>query len=165
MTTRLAFLRTSAVLAKEIESTTRHEIRLKNGIVIAIHSNSFRSVRGRTLCACIFDEVAFWRDETTATPDAETYTAVLPALATTNGMLVGISSPYRRMGLLHAKHKRHWGVASDDTLVVQGSTSVQSHARPTSGRRPAGRRPNGSAARRNGPRSSAPTLRASLTTS
>ena len=31
------------------------------------------------LCACIFDEVAFWRDDTTATPDTETYTAVLPA--------------------------------------------------------------------------------------
>jgi hypothetical protein len=37
-------------------------------------------------------------------------------------MLVGISSPYRRAGLMHAKHKRHFGVDSDDTLVVQGST-------------------------------------------
>jgi hypothetical protein len=54
-------------------------------------------------------------------PDTETYSAVLPALLTTNGMLVGISSPYRRMGLLHAKHKRHFGV-DGDTLVVQGST-------------------------------------------
>jgi Terminase large subunit, T4likevirus-type, N-terminal len=118
----LAFLQKSDVLAREIESTTRHEIRLKNGIVIAIHSNSFRSVRGRTLVACIFDEVAYWRDDTTATPDAETYTAVLPALLTTNGMLVGISSPYRRTGLLHAKHKRYFGVDGDDTLVVQGSS-------------------------------------------
>ena len=43
-------------------------------------------------------------------------------MITTNGMLVGICSPYRRMGLLHAKHKRYFGVDSDDTLVVQGST-------------------------------------------
>jgi hypothetical protein len=118
----LAFLNNSPVLQKEIASTTRNEIRLKNGIVIAIHANSFRSVRGRTLCACIFDEVAFWRDDTTATPDSEVYTAVLPALISTGGMLVGISSPYRRVGLIHAKHKQHFATDSDDTLVVQGST-------------------------------------------
>jgi terminase large subunit-like protein len=118
----LAFLRNSSVLAKEIDTFTRSEIRLRNGITISIHSNSFRSVRGRTLCACIFDEVAYWRDDTTATPDTETYTAVLPSLLTTNGMLIGISSPYRRTGLLHNKHKQYFGVDSDDTLVVQGST-------------------------------------------
>jgi hypothetical protein len=118
----LAFLRASEVLAREVESGTRSEIRLRNGITIAVHPNSFRSVRGRTLCACIFDEVAYWRDDTTATPDAEVYTAVLPALLTTNGMLIAIGSPYRRMGLLHAKHKRHFGVEGDDTLVVQGTS-------------------------------------------
>jgi len=75
----MEFLRKSPALSREIANTTRNEIRLHNGIVIAIHSNSFRSVRGRTLCACIFDEVAFWRDDSTATPDAETYTAVLPS--------------------------------------------------------------------------------------
>lgn len=118
----LAFLNSSPVLQKEIASTTRSEIRLRNGIVIAIHANSFRGIRGRTLCACVFDEASWWRDDTTATPDTEVYTAVLPSLITTNGMLVGISSPYRRVGLMHAKHKQYFGVASDDTLVVQGST-------------------------------------------
>ncbi len=57
----LGFMRAPA-LAKEIESTTRSEIRLRNGITIAVHANSFRSVRGRTLCAAVFDEVAYWRD-------------------------------------------------------------------------------------------------------
>jgi phage terminase large subunit-like protein len=89
----LAFLQRSPVLKKEIASVTRNEIKLVNGIVIGIHTNSFRTIRGRTLVACIFDEVAFWRDETSAQPDVETYTAVLPSLATTNGMLIGISSP------------------------------------------------------------------------
>jgi hypothetical protein len=91
--------------------------------VIAIHANSFRSIRGRTLCACIFDEVAYWRDDQTATPDTETYNAVLPALLTTNGMLVGISSPYRRVGLMHAKHKQYFG-SNNETLIVQGPTLV-----------------------------------------
>ena len=35
----LGFLRASEALAKEIESTTAHEIRLRNGIVIAVHPN------------------------------------------------------------------------------------------------------------------------------
>jgi hypothetical protein len=118
----LAFLRESSVLRKEIAETTRSEIRLKNGIVIAIHANSFRSVRGRTLCAAILDEVSFWRDELSAAPDSETYSALLPSLLTTAGMLVGISTGYRRAGLMHQKHRDFFGVDSTDTLVVQGST-------------------------------------------
>jgi len=120
----LAFLQTSPVLRQEIADATTSEIRLRNGVVIAVHSNSFRSIRGRTLLGCVFDEVSFWRDDTTATPDTETYTAVLPSLATTDGMLIGISSPYRKAGLLHAKHKNHFAVAGDDVLVVQGSSKT-----------------------------------------
>ena len=32
---------------------------------------SFRTIRGRTLMACILDEVAFWRDETSARPTSK----------------------------------------------------------------------------------------------
>jgi hypothetical protein len=99
-----------------------NEIRLRGNIVISVHSNSFRSIRGHTLLACVFDEVAFWRDETSSEPDIEVYRAVLPALATTQGMLIGISSPYRRIGLLHQKHRDYFGVDDPDTLVVQGPT-------------------------------------------
>jgi terminase large subunit-like protein len=117
-----SFLTESPLLRQEIDTITRSEIRLRNGISIAIHANSFRTVRGRTLCACVFDEVALWRDEYSATPDVEVYTAVLPSLITTNGMLIGISTAYRRMGLLFEKHRDYFGVESADTLVVQGST-------------------------------------------
>jgi hypothetical protein len=92
--------------------------------VIAVHSNSFRTIRGRTLIAAIFDEVAFWRDETSATPEIETYRAVLPSLATTNGMLIGISTPYRKLGLLHQKYRDYFGVDHDDVLVVQGGAQT-----------------------------------------
>jgi hypothetical protein len=54
----------------------------------------------------------------------ETYRAILPALATTNGMLVGISTPYRKLGLLHAKHREYFGQDGDDVLVVQGGTEL-----------------------------------------
>ena len=98
-------LESSPVLSSLIDTVTADEIRLKSGIIIAVHTASFRTVRGRTLLACIFDEVAFWRDETGANPDLEVYRAVIPALMTTKGMLIGISSPYRRRGLLHDRHR------------------------------------------------------------
>jgi hypothetical protein len=93
-------------------------------IVIAVHSNSFRTVRGRTLVAAIFDEVSFWRDESSATPDIEVYRAVLPSLATTNGILIGISTPYRKLGLLYQKYRDYFGVDGDDILVLKGATQV-----------------------------------------
>lgn len=118
------FLEASPALAKEIVNIKRYEIELKNGIVIAVHSNSFRTVRGRTLVACVFDEVSFWKDETSATPDIEMYRAVLPALATPGGMLIGISTPYRKFGLLHQKHRDHFGVDDPGVLVVQGASKM-----------------------------------------
>jgi Terminase large subunit, ATPase domain len=120
----LAFLESSPILRQEVVNVTRSEITLRNGIVIAVHSNSFRTIRGRTLIACIFDEIAYWRDEASATPDVEVYRAILPSLATTNGMLIGISTPYRKLGLLHQKHKDHFGQDDHEVLVVQGSTAT-----------------------------------------
>jgi hypothetical protein len=118
------FLTESPALRREIESMNRSEIRLRNGTTLAVHANSFRSVRGRTLLAAVLDEVAYWRDETSATPDVEVYRAVLPALATTHGMLIGVSSPYRRNGLLFEKHRDYFGQDHDDILVVEGATSI-----------------------------------------
>src|SRR5262249_9331951 len=61
------------------------------------------------------------RDETSSIPDIEVYRALLPALATTGGMLVGISTPYRRTGLLYQKHRDFYGVDDPDVLVVAGN--------------------------------------------
>ena len=102
----LGFLGSSEILKREVASTTAHEIRLHNGVTIAVHANSYRTVRGKTLLCAIFDEAAFWRDSESALPDVETYRAILPSLVTTNGMLIGISRPYRKTGLLFQKHKR-----------------------------------------------------------
>jgi hypothetical protein len=48
----------------------------------------------------VFDEAAFWREETSSSRDVETYRAVLPALASTGGMVIGISSPYAERGIV-----------------------------------------------------------------
>lgn len=116
------FIEASPLFMQLVDCVLAHEIRLKNHIVISVHPSSFRSVRGRSLLCAIFDEVSFWRDEASALPDLETYRAVLPALATTNGMLVGISTPYRKLGLLFQKHRDHFGVDDDAVLVTQGAS-------------------------------------------
>ena len=102
--------------------TTAYEIRLKGNIVLSIHSNSFKLVRGRTLLAVVLDEVSFWQDDSSSNPDTEVYKAVRPSLVRTGGLLVGISSPYRKVGLLHQKYKSSFGVDDDDVLVIQAAT-------------------------------------------
>ena len=74
------------------------------------------------MLACIFDEVAYWLgDETSAAPDTEVLTAVLPSMSA-GGLLVALSSPYRKSGLLYDRYKAHFGVDGNGVLVVQGST-------------------------------------------
>ena len=120
----VGFVEASEALRHEVRAITAHEIRLANDVMIGVHVNSYRTIRGKTLLGVVFDEVSFWRDEASATPDVETYRAVMPSLVASNGMLIGISTPYRRTGLLHAKHRDHFGVEGDDVLVVQGDSAT-----------------------------------------
>jgi len=119
----VAFLTESPILRNEIESITQHEVRLKNRIIIGVHTLSFRSIRGRTLLAVVSDETAYLRDESSANPDVEIYRACMPALAAANGMWISISTGYMKAGLLYEKWRQHWGQPSDDVLVINGTTA------------------------------------------
>jgi hypothetical protein len=112
---------------------------LKNGVDVAVATNSFRSVRGRPIVCAILDECAFWRDETSSKPDEETYKAIIPALASIpNSMVIGISSPYRRSGLLHSKFKKHYG-QNGDIFGNQGADASAQSNNPAVGCRPGDR--------------------------
>ena len=105
-----------------VERDTGEALELSNRMSLVVVANDFRSIRGRTIVAAIFDELAYWRNEVTSNPDLEVYRAVKPALASMPGsLLIGISSPYRRAGLLWRKHRKHWGKAGS-VLVVQAQT-------------------------------------------
>ena len=119
----LGFLQSSPILRQQIVSVTASEVRLKGNVIIGVHAGSFRTVRGRTLLAVVGDETSFWRDETSAQPDVEIYRACVPALAASRGMWVGISTGYRKAGLLYQKWKDHFGQDDDDVLVIQGASS------------------------------------------
>ena len=68
----------------------------------------------------MLDELAFYRDENSQTPDIELHRAIMPSLMTLpNSMLIGISTPYRKAGLLYQMWRDHFGKDSDSVLVVQ----------------------------------------------
>jgi hypothetical protein len=110
-------------LAALVQRETRDGFELRNGVDVVVQTNSFRSVRGRAVLLAVLDEVSFWHDENSATPDLETYRALLPSLATTNGMIVGISSPYRKSGLLYDKFRQHFA-QDGDVLFVRAPTTA-----------------------------------------
>lgn len=92
----------SPVLRRHIVASRAQELELDNGITIAIHPSSFRSVRGLSVVCCICDEIAFWwTEDSYANPDVEVIRAVRPALATfPHGKLLMVSSPYTMTGVL-----------------------------------------------------------------
>ena len=117
-----AFFASSPILQQMVINHNTEEIVLDNGITIAVTTNSFRTVRSRTLVAAIFDETAFWRDENSANPDQEIYRATIPALITTGGLLIGISSPYRKVGLIFQKWRDHFNT-DGPVLVIRAPTT------------------------------------------
>lgn len=110
-------------LAKLVLSITADSIELNNNVTIEVHANSYRSVRGRSIICAIMDEVSFWRDENSATPDIEVATAVGPGLGRmTNSMCILISSVHKRSGLMHDQWKRCYGKDDPNVLVIKGTT-------------------------------------------
>ena len=112
------------MLAKMVKRITANSIELTNNLTIEITTNDKRRVRGRTVVAAIFDEVAHWRNEASANPDEDVYSAIQPATLTIpNALMIGISSPYARRGLLWRKCDAHYGKPGP-VLVAKAPTWV-----------------------------------------
>src|SRR5262249_19693304 len=110
------------LLAQMIVNRTAEAIELTNGVRLEVHTASFRAVRGYTVVGAVLDEVAFWRADDSANPDKEILTALRPAMATVPGaLLLAISSPYSRRGVLWDAYRRHYG-QDGDVLVWQAPT-------------------------------------------
>jgi len=118
------------MLARMIVRKTGDTIELTNGVTIEIHTASFRALRGYTVIGAVCDEVAFWRSEDAANPDVEIVNALRPAMATVPGaLLLGISSPYARRGVLWDMYRRHYGQGGD-ILVWQAATRTMNPSVP-----------------------------------
>ncbi len=117
-------IESTPALASMIAGKTADSLTLENSVVIEVRAASFRGLRGVTALAVIADESCFWHnDETSANADSEVITAILPALATTGGPLILISSPYAKKGRTWELYKRHFGPQGDPLiLVAQGAS-------------------------------------------
>lgn len=110
------------VLAAMIERQTADTIELSNGFAIQVTTADQRTLRGRTLIAAILDEVAHWYSDNSTTADVDIYDAIKPSMATMPGaMIIGISSPYARRGLLYKKFQKSYGQLGK-TLVIKAPT-------------------------------------------
>ena len=116
----------SPLLSHVVQNKTADTIDLDNGTSIEVRAASFRRLRGVTAIAVIATEAAFWHSEEASTnTDAEILNAVRPALATTGGPLILISSPYAKQGELYEAHRRNYGPDGDPLiLVAQGASRV-----------------------------------------
>lgn len=108
------------MLKKLVRRETADGLELWNRSAIEIHTASHKAVRGYTLAAAILDEVAFWPSDG-AHPDIEVVAALRPALATLNGRLIALSSPYARRGMLWTQYQKHYG--KDSAVLVAQAPS------------------------------------------
>jgi len=119
----IGFFENIPMLAQLVASRTKESITLTTGIVIEVHTSSYRAVRGFTCIAAICDEVAFWRAEDSANPDAEIFNALRPAMATVpSSLLLAISSPYAKRGILWSTYRANYGKVGAPTLVWKGAS-------------------------------------------
>ncbi len=120
------------MLAQMVTERTKEAIHLNNRVSIEVHTASFRAVRGYTIVAAICDEIAFWRDETSANPDEEILAGIRPGMATIpDSLLLSISSPYARRGALWNAYKKHYG-QDGPVLVWQADTRAMNPTIPQS---------------------------------
>jgi hypothetical protein len=119
-----SILQHSPVLCDVIDGDpTADTIRLTTLVDIEVRPANFRTVRSITAVAAIADEIAFWQVEGAANPDGEILAALRPALATTGGPLMVISSPYAKRGELYGAFKRDFGPDGDPLVLVAKGTS------------------------------------------
>jgi len=117
-------LQSTPIMKQLIADRTAETLTLTTGVTLAVRSASFRRIRGVTCVAVLADECAFWLSDESANPDVEILNAARPALATTQGPLIAISSPYARRGALWDTYRLHYYGPSGDPkiLVAQGAT-------------------------------------------
>ncbi len=117
-------LKSQASFERLVSKDLTWEVELKNQVSIMVKTASFRTLRGYTLLAAILEEIAFWRSEESANPDKEILAAVRPSLATIpDSLLIGISTPYSRAGVLYEQFKKHYGKAGGP-LIWRAATGL-----------------------------------------
>ena len=110
------------MLKRMVDGETREGFDLSNRVTIEVHTASFGRYAAMP-CRAFCDELAFWPQEDSASPDEEILAAVRPGLASIPGsMLLCASSPYARRGELWNAYRRWHGKDGAPVLVWQADT-------------------------------------------
>jgi hypothetical protein len=127
-----SYFETVPALAALVKRETVTGFELNNGVDIAIVTNDYRSIRGRTVLCVIMDEVSYWLGENTSSPDTEVHKAVRPGMGTlSESMLIGITTAYRRSGLAYDRWQRHFG-HDGKVLVIRADSRTLNPLLPQS---------------------------------
>jgi hypothetical protein len=110
-----------AILRGSVARTTSDTLDLANGMRVASYPCRPAAIRGLRARVILLDEMAFFRNSEGFRTDREMLVAARPALATTGGKLIAISSPYGQSGALWDLHRKHFGQDDSSTLVWQAS--------------------------------------------
>jgi hypothetical protein len=112
-----------------LDDPTAETIRLSNNVDIQTRAAKVTAGRSKTVIAALYDELAFWPTEESATPDQEIIRGVEPAMANVpNPLTIGMSSPYAQRGVLHQKFRDHWGENGD--VLVWNADTLSMHDTP-----------------------------------
>jgi ribosomal protein L37AE/L43A len=121
-----AFFASSEILRHMVRADLSEGLELKTGVQIRVMTGNFRSVRGFTILCALLDELAFFSsDEGSANPDSELVEALRPGMASVpDAMLIGLSSPYAKRGVLYREFKAHFGKNDSETLIWKAASQV-----------------------------------------
>ncbi|SMC70310.1 hypothetical protein SAMN06297251_10632 [Fulvimarina manganoxydans] len=119
----VGIIKAAPMLRKLITNETAETLSLSTLVDLEVQAADWRVNRGDTAVAAIGDEAAFWRSDDAANPDTEILEAIRPALATTDGPLIIISSPYAKRGEVYSTWRKHFGPAGDPLILVAQAAS------------------------------------------
>jgi hypothetical protein len=111
------------LIAALVEAETADGFDLVNGSQVRIYTANTGAMRGTACSAIVLDELAFVPQEGDSS-GAELYTAAMPSLISSGGQLFGISTPYKRSGLLYERYQNYFGKNDADVLVIQAASTV-----------------------------------------
>jgi hypothetical protein len=109
------------VLTRSISEIRSDTIRLRSGVTLAAYPCRPAAMRGLRARVAVVDKLAFFTATDGRPTDVEMLRALRPALATTGGKLIVLSSPYGQFGALWELHRRHFGRDDSAVLVWQAT--------------------------------------------
>lgn len=113
--------RVAPLLAETVVNQTADAWTLDNGVVLAAYPCRPHAIRGIRARCIIASEAAFYTSTEGSPNDLEMLRAARPCLATTDGRLLILTSPYGQTGAVWELYRQHFGRDDASTLVWQAT--------------------------------------------